>query len=69
MEHSNVNMKQAEKLIAKCDKHRKKYIKEYLKKNDEDPLLYDLIINTDYISYDNAARIILLSMLCSQGTA
>ena len=69
MEHSNVDMKQAEELIAKWDRGRKKYIKEYLKKNDEDPLLYDLIINTDYISYDNAARIILLSMLCSREIA
>lgn len=58
MAHSKVDIKQAEELIAKWDKGRKKYIKEYFKKNDEDPLLYDLIINTDYISYDNAARFI-----------
>jgi len=67
MEYSKVDMKQAEELIAKWDKDRKKYIKEYFKKNNEDPLLFDLVINTDYISYDNTARMILHSMLCSRG--
>lgn len=67
IEHSKVTMDQAEDLIAKWDKGRKKYFKDYFNKNDEDPLLFDLIINTDYISYDKTARIIKHSMLCSQG--
>ena len=67
MEHSKVTRGQAEDLIAKWDKGRKKYFKDYFNKNNEDPLLFDLIINTDYISYDNAAGIIKHSMLCTQG--
>jgi cytidylate kinase len=67
IERSKVPMHQAEEMIAKWDKGRKKYIKDHFNKDDEDPLLYDLIINTDYISFDNTAMIIMLSMLRSQG--
>ena len=69
MEHSKVNMKQAEELISRWDNGREKYIKEHFKKDDEDPLSHDLIINTDCISYGDVARIIILSMICSRGIA
>lgn len=69
MEHSNVSAKEAGKLISQWDKGRKKYFKEYFNVNIEDPLLYDLTINTDYVSYKNAANIIVHSMLCSLGLA
>lgn len=67
MEHSKVDIGKAEGLIAGWDKGRKKYIKDYFNKDIEDPLLYDLIINTDYISYDKIAKIIVSSMLFSHG--
>ncbi len=58
MVFSKVDEKQAEKLVAKLEKDRKNYLKEYFNENFGDPLLYDLIINTDSISYDHAAKLI-----------
>jgi len=66
MEFSKVDKTQAEELIAKWDKGRKKYLNEYFNKNIDDPLLYDLIINTDFVSHDNAAKIIANAALCSR---
>ena len=40
------------------DKGRRRYLKEHYQKDVDDPLLYDLVINTDRISYDEAARMI-----------
>lgn len=49
--------KAAEFLKAE-DGGRKNYIKHYFGKDIEDPLLYDLVINTDDVSYEEASRII-----------
>lgn len=65
VEFSQVDRKKAEKLVANWDKGRRKYIKEYFNKDINDPLLYDLIINTDHISYDHAAKIIVDAALHS----
>lgn len=40
------------------DGGRKRYLKQNFDKDINDPLLYDVIIDTDFISYDDAARII-----------
>lgn len=40
------------------DKGRKRYIKDNFGKDIDDPLLYHLILNTDYLSHDEAARLI-----------
>ena len=45
-------------LIKKEDGGRKRYLNQNFDKDINDPLLYDLIINTDFISYDDAAQII-----------
>ena len=45
-------------LIKKEDGGRKRYLKQNFDKDINDPLLYDVIINTDFISYDDAAQII-----------
>lgn len=58
IEFSKINKKEAEKLVAKEEKDRKKYFNEYFNKNIEDPSLYDLTLNTDFISFDDAAKII-----------
>lgn len=50
--------KEAEVFVKNEDRGRAAYIKKYFSKNIDDPLLYDLTINTDKISYDEAARII-----------
>ncbi len=44
--------------IQREDLGRKRYLKKYFKKDIDDPLLYHLVINTDLVPYDKAARII-----------
>ncbi len=44
--------------IHKEDKGRRRYLKEHFDKDIDDPLLYHLIVNTDHLRYDDAARLI-----------
>jgi cytidylate kinase len=48
----------AAKFIHKEDKGRRRYLKEHFDRDIDDPLLYHLIINTDRIRYEDAARLI-----------
>jgi len=50
--------KTALEFIRTHDAGRKRYVKEHYHKEIDDPLLYDLMINTDRITYDDAARMI-----------
>ena len=45
-------------LVRKEDRGRRRYLKKYFGADPEDPLPYHLILNTDLISYENAARVI-----------
>jgi cytidylate kinase len=40
------------------DRGRKRYLKKYFGQNLENPLLYHLVLNTDLMSFDKAARVI-----------
>ena len=51
------------KFIHEEDRGRERYLKKYFKTDVDDPLLYDLMINTDRMSHDQAARIIADAML------
>ena len=46
------------KFIHDQDKGKARYLKEHFKQDINDPLLYHLIINTDRVTYDDAARLI-----------
>jgi cytidylate kinase len=48
----------AEKYVKSQDSAKKLYLKEYFGQDIDDPRLYHLIINTDLISYEDAARLI-----------
>ena len=52
------NDKEAEDIIYKEDKGRSGYLKQNFGKNIDDPLLYDLVINTDLVSLTQAASLI-----------
>ncbi len=52
------SLKTSKEFIKKEDEGRKKYLRTYFGQNIDDPLLYNLVINTDSISYGEAARII-----------
>lgn len=44
------------------DLARRRYLKQFFDKDIEDPKLYHLVINTDLICYDEAARMIALAL-------
>ncbi len=54
----NLDQKAATKYIKQKDKSRKRYVKDNFDKDMDDPLLYHVVINTDLVKYDEAARII-----------
>lgn len=49
---------EAADFLKKEDEGRKRYLKQNFDKDINDPLLYDIVINTDHISYDDAAQMI-----------
>lgn len=48
----------AVEFIKTEDKGRRRYLKEHYEKDIDDPLLYDLVLNTDRVTYDETARLI-----------
>jgi cytidylate kinase len=48
----------AREFIKKQDAAKRHYMKEYFGREIDDPMLYHMIINTDKISYANAARLV-----------
>jgi len=55
---NGLGRKAALELIRREDRGRRRYLKKYFDKNIDDPLLYHLVINTDLVSFDEAARVI-----------
>jgi cytidylate kinase len=45
-------------LIRKEDRGRKRYLQKHFDRNLDDALMYHLVINTDFVSYEKAAQII-----------
>jgi cytidylate kinase len=45
-------------MIKTEDRGRRRYLKQHFGKDIDDPMLYDLVINTDRISHGEAARLI-----------
>lgn len=54
----NLDRKSAINHIKKKDEARRRYVKDNFDKDINDPLLYHIIINTDLVQYDEAARLI-----------
>lgn len=50
--------KAALELIAREDAGRQRYIKKYFDKEIDDPMLYHMVINTDLVTFDEAAKMI-----------
>lgn len=57
-EYYGIAHKAAEEKVIEEDKGRRDYLKQFFGKNIDDPLLYDLVIDTDALGYAEAARII-----------
>ncbi|MBI4387894.1 MAG: cytidylate kinase-like family protein [Candidatus Omnitrophica bacterium] len=57
-DYYHLDRTQAIQLIHKEDHGRADYLKKHFGQNVDDPFLYDVVINTDFISYDETARMI-----------
>lgn len=58
MDYYDFDDKEAADFIKNEDRGRAEYLKKYFNSYIDDPLLYDLVINTDDVSYEAAASII-----------
>lgn len=57
-QYDQLDRKAALSFIRREDDGRRRYLRKYFKKDIDDALLYHLIINTDFVPYQEAARII-----------
>lgn len=57
-----LSAEKATKFMDTEDKGRRAFVKEYFGKDINDPTLYDLVINTDNVSYEETANIIVLAV-------
>lgn len=55
---NRLSRKVAQDFIHREDRGRRRYLKKYFGRDIDDPLLYHLVINTDFVSFDEAARMI-----------
>jgi hypothetical protein len=53
----------AQEIVQKTDQGRKKFVKRYMGVDIGDPQFYHLVVNTDDLSIDSAARILAETML------
>ncbi len=57
-EYFSISLSEAEKLLIREDGGRAGYLKDYFNVDIRDPHCYDLTINTDHVSYDDAVSIV-----------
>jgi cytidylate kinase len=57
-EFYQLNHRAALEFMKKQDRGRRRYLQRYFHRNVDDPLLYHIIINTDWVSYEEATRLI-----------
>lgn len=57
-----LNPREATRLADREDLARRRYLKQFFDKDIDDPLLYHMVINTDRISSQDAARMIVLAL-------
>jgi Cytidylate kinase-like family len=59
MESSKVEEAEAKQMIQRFDSSRRVFIKSYFHAALEDPINYDLVINTENLSFENASSVII----------
>ena len=58
MESLKLNEEDARNEIARFDDGSREFVKRYFKANIADPINYDMVINTNHLSIEDAASII-----------
>lgn len=59
MENLNLTEEKAKKEIVRFDSSRREFIKRYFHTELEDPIYYDMVINTEHLSFEDAASIVI----------
>lgn len=49
---------EARAAMERLDSGRRNYVRKYFREDVRDPLLYDLVINTDHVEYEKAAALV-----------
>jgi cytidylate kinase len=68
-EDHHLDRKAALPFLEKADRGRSRYVRKHFKAKIEDPLLYDMVINTDRIPCDLVAQVIGEALLGRAGIA
>jgi cytidylate kinase len=69
MSDRKIGKKAAKQEITRFDSSRREFVKRYFKTELEDPIHYDLVINTEHLSFEDGASIIIDALsLGDQGT-
>jgi len=58
MEDIKLDEENAKKEIARSDNSHRTFIKRYFQAELEDPVNYDLVLNTEHLSFEAAASIV-----------
>ena len=58
MTRFQMDRERASRYIDEADASRRAFVMRFFKKEIEDPQLYDLVVNTRFIGFDAAARLI-----------
>lgn len=62
-ELNGLTLREAEKATKSIDRGRRAYLKQHYSRDINDPTLYHLVINTDLVSFDDAAAMIAEAIL------
>jgi len=62
MKSQKIDESAARKQIARFDSSRKEFIKRYFQAEMDDPVYYDLVINTEHLNLEAAASIIISAL-------
>ena len=57
-ETRGLSRQEALTLIRQEDRGRRRYLKKYFGQDHDDPVLYDMVVNTDALSYERTAHLI-----------
>ena len=63
----NISEDEAKRRVIQTESNRKAFIRKYFNSDIADPDNYDLILNTDTLSLDNATKIIAAALECLAG--
>ena len=58
MEELQLDQESARKEISRIDDSRREFIKSYFGADQEDPMHYDIVINTEHLTFEEAASIV-----------